>query len=285
MRNFRSLRPGNIQTLLKEKALAEQNGIILAGGTNVSNYIKQGKLSTGVLMDISGISELKGVTEEGEFLRIGACTTIGELIDSELVKTRNPFFQESLWKFANPLIRNLATIGGNIADASPAADSAPLLLASDALVIAEKEGGKREIPINEFFDRPRKTFLESSEVITGILLPFQKNKVGIFLKMGERNSSAISISSVAVLLSKEGNKITDIRIALGSVAPKPLRCERTEKEFAGQTVTEETIFLTAQTVKDEIAPIKDVRGSAEWRKELTANLTARAVRICFGMEE
>ena len=285
MRNIKSLQVKDIGALLEVKDKQSTNAIILAGGTNVSNYIKQGKISTGTLVDISRISSLKKISEVDGMLEIGAGATITEIMDSEIAKKRIPFFVNSLKKFANPLIRNLATIGGNIADASPVADTAPLLLVSDAIVIAERRGGKREISINEFFNQPRLTNLDPHEVITRIRIPFQKESIGAFLKMGERNSSAISIVSAAVLIHKKENEIDEIRIAAGGVAPKPLRGNKTEALFTGQSVTEEDIHRIAGSIKEEISPISDVRGSAEWRKEITANLVARAVRICLGMED
>lgn len=285
MRNFKSLQVKDVDTLLTAKEKEGKNAVILAGGTNVSNYIKQGKIAKGILVDISRISALKKISEVNEMIEIGAVAAITEILDSEIVKKRVPFLTRSLKKFANPLIRNLATIGGNIADASPAADLAPLLLVADALVIAESVGKIREIPINEFFDQPRKTNLNSNEVITRIRIPFQKHGIGTFLKMGERNSSAISVVSVAVFMRSEGPSIKDIRIAAGGVAPKPLRGEKTEALFTGQSVTAEDIRRISNSIKEEISPISDVRGSADWRKEITANLVTRAVRICLGMEE
>lgn len=285
MRNLKSLQVKDIGTLLEIKDKLGTNAIILAGGTNVSNYIKQAKISKGTLVDISRISELKQISENNGMLEIGAVATITEIMDSEIANKRNPFLVESLKRFANPLIRNLATIGGNIADASPVADSAPLLLVSDAVVIAERKGKKRDISINEFFNQPRLTNLDPHEVITGFRIPFQKEGIGTFLKMGERNSSAISVVSVAVFIRKKGMVIEYIRIAAGGVAPKPLRGEKTETLFTGQSVTAEDIRRIAGSIKEEISPISDVRGSAEWRKEITVNLVARAVRICLGMEE
>ena len=285
MRNFKSLQLKDVDTLLKAKEKEGKNAIILAGGTNVSNYIKQGQFTNGTLVDISCISELKRISEVDGMLEIGAAATITEIQDSELANKKVPFLVNALKQFANPLIRNLATIGGNIADASPAADLAPILLVTDALVIAERKGKKREIPINKFFDRPRKTNLDPHEVITRIRIPFQRNGIGTFLKMGERNSSAISVVSVAVFMRNEGSSIKDIRIAAGGVAPKPLRGEKTEALFTGQTVDKADIRNISKTIREEISPISDVRGSAEWRSEITSNLVARAVRICLGMEE
>jgi len=285
MRNFISLKAKDVENLLEVKDKEGKNAIILAGGTNVSNYIKQGNISTGTLVDISQISTLKKISETDGMLKIGAGVTITEIIDSETAKKRVPFFVDSLKKFANPLIRNLATIGGNIADASPVADTAPLLLISDALVIAERKGRKREIPINEFFDQPRMTNLDEHEVITEIHIPFQKEGIGTFLKLGERNSSAISVVSAAVFIRRNGSVIEDIHIAAGGVAPKPVRGIKTEAQFINQTVNTEDIGRISKTIMEEISPISDVRGSAEWRKEITANLVARSVRICLGMEE
>ncbi len=285
MRNFKSLQLKNVDSLLEVKEKEGMNAVILAGGTNVSNYIKQGQITNGTLVDISCISELKGISEVDGMLEIGAAATITEIQDSDLANKKVPFLVNALKQFANPLIRNLATIGGNIADASPAADLAPLLLVTDALVIAERKGKVREIPINEFFDLPRKTNLDPHEIITRIRIPFQREGIGTFLKMGERNSSAISVVSVAVFIRKKGSSIEDIRIAMGGVAPKPLRGEKTEALYTGQSVNKADVRKISKIIKEEISPISDVRGSAEWRKEITANLVARAVRICLGMEE
>ena len=230
-------------------------------------------------------SSLKNISEVNGKIEIGSAVTITEILDSEIMNKRAPFFVKSMKQFANPLIRNLATIGGNIADASPVADIAPILLVSDAVIIAERKGGEREIPINNFFNKPRATMLDAQEVITKIIIPFQNNGEGTFLKLGERNSSAISIVSVAVFIRKDTNGINFIRIATGGVAPKPLRGEKTEALFIGKTVTAEDIREISKSIKEEISPISDVRGSSEWRKEITANLVARAIRICLGMEE
>jgi CO/xanthine dehydrogenase FAD-binding subunit len=285
MRNFKAIQLKDVDSLITAMHTEGQDAVVLAGGTNVSNYIKQGRLTKGTLLDITRLNGLKGIKEIQGMLEIGAATTIAEILDSESAADKVPFFTRSLKKFANPLIRNLATIGGNIADASPVADTAPLLLVTDAVLIARSRNGLREIPINDFFDQPRKTKLQAGEVLTHIRIPFQQEAVGVFLKMGERNSSAISVISVAAYVKRTGLKIDSIRIAAGGVAPKPLRAEKTERLFTGQNVTSSDIERISKTVMEEISPISDVRGSANWRRKITANLTARAVRICLGMEE
>jgi CO/xanthine dehydrogenase FAD-binding subunit len=285
MRNFKAIQLKDVDSLITAMDTEGQDAVVLAGGTNVSNYIKQGRLTKGTLLDITRLNGLKGIKEIQGMLEIGAATTIAEILDSESAADKVPFFTQSLKKFANPLIRNLATIGGNIADASPVADTAPLLLVTDAVLIARSRNGLREIPINDFFDQPRKTKLQAGEVLTHIRIPFQQEAVGVFLKMGERNSSAISVISVAAYVKRTGLKIDSIRIAAGGVAPKPLRAEKTERLFTGQNVTSSDIERISKTVMEEISPISDVRGSANWRRKITANLTARAVRICLGMEE
>lgn len=285
MRNLKSLQVNDVDALLKIKDKEGSGAVILAGGTNVSNYIKQGKIKEGTLVDISRIDALKKISERDGVLEIGSCVTISDILDSGIAKKRVPFFVDSLKQFANPLIRNLATIGGNIADASPVADTAPLLLVLNAAVVAAKKDETRKIPIDEFFNQPRLTNLDPHEVITGFLVPFQNKGTGVFLKMGERNSSAISVVSVAVFIQRNGSVIEDIRIAAGGVAPKPIRGKKTEALFTGQSVAAKDIRRISRTIKDEIDPISDIRGSAAWRKELTANLVARGIRRCLGMEE
>lgn len=285
MKNFRYLKPRSVEELLKIKNEEGDKALLLAGGSNILVYIKDGIIQEGTLVDISAIEELRRIHEGGGYLKIGAATTITEIIESSLLKEQIPFLPQSLKKFANPLIRNKATIGGNIADASPVADTVPPLLVLKGEAVVASAAGERMIPLNEFFVGPRVTNLKSNEVILRLQFALPERGSGRFIKLGLRKGTAISVTSVAVWLIMEDQQVADIRIALGGVAPIPIRAEQTEALFKGERLNPERIKTLSSELIKELSPISDVRGSAAYRREVSTRLLGRAIRQCLGMEE
>ena len=283
MRNFRFLQPEDIPSVLKIKQDEQSRAHILAGGTNLISYIKIGQVKQGVLIDITRISDMKQVKEEEGKVSIGAGVTIKELIDNALVQRKLPGFWETLFLFANPLIRNKATIGGNLADASPIADTAPILLALDAEVVAESSGANRVIPLKDFFTGPGTTVLKGEEVVTRVMVPcFASSKVKM-LKMGLRNGTACSVTSVAVRLDIDG-AVKEARVALGGVAPTPMRSKSCEEKLSSMELNRKTIEAAAGAVLQDICPISDVRGTAEYRNGISVPMTRKALSIAAGVE-
>lgn len=176
-------------------------------------------------------------------------------------------------------------MGGNIADASPIADTAPPLLVLKGEAAVASATGERKIPLNEFFIGPRATNLQPEEVITKFQFPLPDHGCGRFLKLGLRRGTAISVTSVAVWLALEKEKVADIRIALGGVAPIPIRAEQTESLFKGERLNTERIETISSELIKELRPISDVRGSAAYRREVSVRLLGRAIRQCLGTEE
>ncbi|NOY09640.1 MAG: xanthine dehydrogenase family protein subunit M [Spirochaetes bacterium] len=285
MDNFKYFKPQNFKELLNVKYDLSSAGFPLAGGSNLLIYIKEKSIRSGTLIDITSLKELRGIKKTGDTIEIGAAETISGILESKVLENELPFFSVSMRDFANPLIRNKATIGGNMADASPVADTAPPLLVLDAKVVAASKSGIREIPANEFFSGPGKNNLSKDEIIQKINIPVPERGSGIFLKLGQRKGTSISVTSVAVWIVNDSNKITGIRISLGGVAPVPIRAVNAEKAFSGKIIDENNITALAETLKEDIKPISDLRGSAEYRTAVSINLLKRAILTCLKTEE
>ena len=278
-------RPPDLQELLRVKSRLGRQGILLAGGTNVMVYVKDGTISAGTLVDIASLPELKGVRQQNGCIEIGAGEVMADLLENPLLQSRLPVFVSMLRCFANPLVRNRATLGGNLADASPIGDSIPVLLTLGARMRVAGDGGERTVSLEQFFSGPGENTLQPEELIRTVEVPLPESGRGSFQKLGLRKGSSCSVVSVAVWLVAEGGKVREIAIACGGVAPTPLRARRAEKAFRGQPLEPERVRALAEEVQPDIRPISDVRGSAEYRRRVTAALLARAVRQAAGLEE
>jgi carbon-monoxide dehydrogenase medium subunit len=285
VKNFKYFRPKDLDELLAIKNEQKEEARLLAGGSNLLVYIKEGSLKSATLVDIGSLEALKGIREKDGYLEIGAAETITDIMASPLVSEKLPFLRESLKSFANPLIRNISTVAGNIAEGSPIADTAPLLLVLKSDVVAASITGRRNIPIDDFFISLGKTEIKAEEVIVTIRIPIPERGKGKFVKLGLRKGTSCSVVSVAVWLIANGRGVEDIRIALGGVAPLPLRAVKTEALFTGKILDENNIGELALEVTNEVKPITDVRSSAAYRSEVSAALLSKAVRDCLGMEE
>lgn len=284
MKNFTYAKPAALQDLINIKHNERENALLYAGGTNLMVYIKDGKITKGVLVPVMHIPELKGVRLTSSSLEIGACETMDTLMHDRGIEEAVPFIPQALSSFANPLVRVMSTIGGNIADGSPIADSAPPLLVLESEVVVMGSGGERTIPIDDFFHLPGKTTLEADEVITKIRIPIPKNGTGRFIKLGLRKGTSCAVTSVGVWLERSDRRIERIRIALGGVAPRPVRARNAEAAFIGLECTaREAISSVSKEAISDMNPISDVRGSAEYRRDVTVNLITKAVAACVGL--
>jgi carbon-monoxide dehydrogenase medium subunit len=282
---FAFYRPTELGELLEFKAKEGSRARILDGGSNVLVYINEGSITGGTLVDVKSLEAIKGIEERDGRLEIGAGELIADIMDSGLIKKKIPFLREVLQKFANPLVRNMATLAGNIADSSPIGDTIPPLLVLEAEVIAASAKEKRVIPLEEFFTGPGQNVLKEEEVILKVRIPLPSRGSGGHIKLGLRRGTSCSVASVAVWVVADKNKVEDIRIALGGVAPTPIRAPRTEDAFKGQTLDWHKIAELSRRVTGEVRPITDVRGSAEYRRQVSAGLLAKAVRQALGLEE
>ena len=262
--------------------LAQGDASILAGGTDLMPQSRAGRVKLArTLLYIGNIAELRGISEvAGGGLRIGALTTITELLDSEQIRARAPMLRQAADQFASDQVRNAATVGGNICNASPAGDTLPPLLALGAkLELASKPNGTatvRSLPIEEFFSGPGRSVKKPEELLTAVFLPAPKaNAVSRFYKFGTRPALDISTVSIALAGVLDQGRLSNVRLAFGAVAATPLRARQTEAALEGKMLDAATIAAAAAAARNEVKPIDDVRASAWYRQELVHNMTQR----------
>jgi CO/xanthine dehydrogenase FAD-binding subunit len=239
-----------------------------------------------VLMNVRHVADLKGVVEQGGIARIGALVTITELLESALVRQRLNLLWQACDHFASDQIRNVATVGGNLCNASPAGDTLVPLLALDAqVVLAHKHNGSvhtRRVPLTAFFVGPGRTCRAPSELLTAVEVPLSPpGFAGEFYKHGARPALDIAAISIAVGARRDGEVLRDVRIAFGAVAPTPIRAPRAEAALEGRTAGLAAIKAAAQAALEEIRPISDIRASDWYRRELVHNMLQRVVgHVC-----
>lgn len=254
---------------------------ILAGGTDLMPQSKAGRLKIRpTLMNIRRVPELKGIALDGDAIRIGALATITEILGNPLVKQHLPVLAEACDHFASDQVRNAGTLGGNISNASPAGDTLIPLIVLDAEVeLASKPDGSvttRRMPIADYFTGPGKTRRAPDELLTGVRIPLPRaGHVARFYKFGTRPALDISAISIGIAGVLADGVLSNARVAFGAVAPTPLRAARTEQALEGKRLDETTIEAVANTARDEVNPIDDIRATAWYRKELIHNMTKR----------
>jgi carbon-monoxide dehydrogenase medium subunit len=255
---------------------------ILAGGTDLIPKMKNGLTMPKVIVNIKKIPDLDFVRGGGEtVLSIGALTPISELATHPLLSERFPVITTAARSIGSLQVRNLATLGGNLCNGAPSADMAPGLLVMDALMKVAGPSGNREMPLEEFFMGPGRVNLGKGELLTEICVPFPPaNTKQLYLKHTVRRAMDIAIVGVAVSLSFEEK--TDVcrkaRIALGAVAPTPVRAKRTEEIILGKRLMEIPLIRVGDMVSQEVTPITDVRGSAGYRSDMVSKLTLKAIQ-------
>jgi len=274
------VRPQNMKQALQMMERWKRRAEVVAGGTNVIPDLRARAIQPEVLIDLSRLKNLSYIKEEKERIRIGALTTLSAIASSETVRRFASVLSEATGQMGNPLVRNRATIGGNLADASPAADGAPPLLVLDASMILETAGGaSRTVPIDQFFLGPNRTVLKEDELIREVVFPKAGPSARMaYSKFGLRNAMAISVVSIAVLLEIEEGICRKGRIALGAVSPTPIRAHGVEGLLMNQALSEELISRCCEKVQGEIQPISDIRASEAYRRSVASVLLGRLLR-------
>jgi len=260
----------------------------IAGGTDLFPALRRGTISlkNKNLVDLWSLKELAYIAKEETGIRIGAATLLSDLEESEIIRKYVPVLGEAFSQMGSLQIRNQGTLGGNLCNASPAADTAPPLLVLGARVLLRKGDQKRVMPLEKFFLGPGQTILSQGEMLVEIQIP-QPPDGGrfYFFKLGRRNAFTLSIASVATWLKMEDGRIKEIRIALGAVAPTPRRALKTEEFLRGQRMSKEIIEQGAEIIKSEVQPIDDVRASAEYRRDMASVLTKKAILSGIPLEK
>ena len=277
MSQFKYISPKTKEEALEILQEKKSDACIVAGCSNVLPNIRNKKINPKLLVDIINIEQLKGIYRKEGKIFLGPITTINELLYSEIIFKEYNVLTQAGEQFADPLVRNNATIGGNLVTASPAADMAVPLLTLGAIIKIESIWQKREVKLKEFFLGPGKTVLQDDEMIVGI--EFEQsdiNKNGYFVKLGQRKAMAIAIASLALNLEIKQNKIIRIRIAMGSVAPMPIRLTVVEEFLKNKEIKNELIEEAINKVSEEVNPIGDIRASEEYRRYISGILFKRA---------
>jgi len=270
------------QTLDEATELLRTGGVtVLAGGTDLMPQSQSGKLKfRPLLMNIRRVAGLRGIAEAGKVVRIGALTTITDLLQSALVRERFGILWQSCEHFASDQIRNAATLGGNVCNGSPAGDTLVPLLALDAcVVLASKPHGaltERKLPLDQFFIAPGRTQLAATELLTAIEVPLPlQGFTGEFFKFGTRYGLDISAISMALGGVRDDGVLRNVRVAFGAVAPTPIRGLKTEAALEGRTLDDVVLEAAIEAAQSDIHPISDVRASDWYRRELVGNLLRR----------
>ena len=258
----------------------------LAGGTDVMVRIT-GEIGEPPerLVDLWRLDELRGIDANADVITLGALTTYTEIRGSAVCREHIPALVEAASTIGAAQIQNRGTLGGNIANASPAGDTLPVLLALDAEIVVGSARGERAIAASDFWVAYRRTALAPDELILRIRIPISGGREARFRKVGTRRAQAISKVVMAVAWhaeGREGGAWRDVRVALGSVADRPIRAGAAESALEAQPPTRETADAAAEALASEITPIDDVRSSADYRRVVAARVLHRIVRDAGG---
>ena len=258
-------------------AAAQPDARFVAGGTDVLVQMRRNRDALPpALISLRSVAELTRI-EDGERLRIGAAVPLTDVVAHPRVAQRYPALAEAIRSLGSRQIRNVATVGGNLCNASPCASTAPPLLVHEATLELRSTTGEREVPIDDFFHGPGETDLRPGEVLAAIVLdPPSPDARATFLGKG-RVHVDLDVASVAVLVERDGARCTKARVAAGAVAPTPLRLLEVETLLEGSTLDDDVVARAAAKAAAAIAPLCDVRASDWYRRHLTGVLLKRAL--------
>ena len=282
---FEYYAPESLEEALSLLARQRGQAKILAGGTDLIVQMKQGQACPAVIVDVKRIPELNRLEwSEGEGLHIGAAVPLSRLTSFPPLVERFDILAQACSAIGSVQTRNRATVGGNICNAAPSADTAPSLLCLGAKAVVASPNGTRTIPLEDFFIAPGKTALDHNELLAEIEVPTPLNSsAGCYLHHTPREEMDIAVAGVAsfLVLSPRGKIVQEAKIALGAVAPTPIRARGAESILIGKALTPEIIEESAERAVEAIHPISDIRASAEYRSELVRVLARRSLeRAC-----
>ncbi len=278
---FEIFQPASIQEARELHINHGPGGYFLAGGTDLAIASKGKGLVPRYVVDLKRIGSLSGIRENADgSLVLGALATMREVEISRVISRRFPFLSQSAGEVGSIQIRNRATIGGNIANATPSADVVPALLVLQAQVTISTQDGEKQVPLESFFLGPGKTVMERGDILTEILIPpASANLRGEYIKFSPREMMDLAYVGVAVALVTDGNEnaCREVRIALGAVSPVPMRARKAEAVLVNRVINEESAERAGEAAASECTPISDVRASAAYRRHMVRVNTKRAI--------
>jgi aerobic carbon-monoxide dehydrogenase medium subunit len=251
---------------------------ILAGGQSLIPAMRFRLATPETLIDINNLTDLQYIGEEGGFLKIGALTREASLEASDIIQQRYLLLADAARVIADPIVRNMATVGGNLAHSDPANDHPAVMLAYNAQIVAMGSGGTRTIPIDSFFTGLFENVLQEGEILTEIRIPQPAaNSSGAYVKM-ERKVGDYAISAAGVQLTVSGGVCSAARIGLTNVSAVPMRAKNAEQALIGKSLTDAVIEAAGAAAGAECDPSPDLRGSIDYKRDITRVLTKRAIR-------
>ena len=278
MLDFRYHRPASVTDACTLAQRLGASAAFLAGGTELIPDYQRGRETATDLIALGDIAALRGIRVAHETLRIGSLTTVAELARSPLVERWLPALAEAARSLGSPQIRSQATVGGNFCRAVSCADLPPAALIADAVLRTASPRGTRDVPAAKFFVDSRRTVLAPGELLVEVRLPALPRSSGTsFERFGLRRGMSLAVASVAARLDLDGGRIIGARVALGAVAPTPLLVRDVESLLCGERPSRELFARAARICVAAAQPISDIRGSAEFRREIIAVLAGRAL--------
>lgn len=269
LRRFEYHEAGSVPEALDIVHRHGEDARLLAGGTALLLMIRYGVVRPAHVVSLERLGELRGVRRDGDVLRIGALTAHAELAASPVVREHAPVLADAAGRVATPAIRNMGTLGGNLCYAESASDPAPALLALGARAVLEGRSGRRVVALVDGFYRGfYETALEEGEILVEIEVPQQPVGVSAYVKWSPRSREDKALVGLAAVLDAEGDACRDLRLGLGGVNPTPVRLLRAEATGRGQRLTGDLVAAVARAAMDEVDPLSDVQGSADYRREM-----------------
>lgn len=271
--------PDDLHGALDQLAQNKSNEVqVFAGGTNLMVDMRAKRCKPKQVIGISKLQELRGIDCGSKRITIGSATTVSDLLHSADIAIAAPSLRDAAKRFAGQMVRNVATVAGNIACGSPAADLVPPLLSLDAEVTLISKTGTRKVALDEYYLGYKKDARRPDELISQVSWPrLPANSSNVFYKVARREGDAITIMGIAVTLSVAGGKCTKARIALGAVGPMVIRAKKAEAMLEGKELTAAIIATATAQAVEECSPIDDIRATAEYRLHTVQALTQRLI--------
>lgn len=278
--NYQLVTPNSLDEVLSMLASEPRKWKPFAGGTDLMVLLEAGKLSHSNYVNLLPLQQLRQIEVDKTHVTLGALTTYTDVLKHGVLVEEFPMLCQAASETGGLAIQNRGTLGGNIMNASPAADSPPALLAYDAELELSSTGGERWVSYNGFHTGYKQMGIRDDELLTRIRLPRSPEPFfHYYRKVGTRKAQAISKVCFAGILRLSRKRIDDVRIALGSIAPIPLRCTNTENALRGHTINDALIQAAAKDLSAEIAPIDDIRSTKNYRLRVAQNLLADFLKL------
>jgi CO/xanthine dehydrogenase FAD-binding subunit len=280
MSDIRYMAARNVKEAVKMMQAAKGKGLFLAGGTDLLVQMKSGMKAPGVIIDVKKIPEMTTVVEKKGAFTIGAATPAAVLGENKKLRKAWPGVVEAANLIGSTQVQGRASMGGNLCNASPAADSVPALVAAGAVVNVQGPKGKRSIPVEKFNAGPGKTTLKTGEIVVSLTLPARpKNSSDAYRRLIPRTEMDIAVVGVGVSLTMKGDTVAAARVGLGAVAPTVLRVEKAEKALVGSKLDDAALEAAAAACSAACKPIDDKRGTIKYRTKIAGVLLKRVALI------